>query len=179
MKPTSELRKAFYFMVNAHDGVYRKFSGLPYAHHPVAVAKIVKSKKKSHQIVKLLIAALLHDTVEDVDDITISTIQNEFGELVAGLVYELTSDEEELKRLGKKIYLAKKMTKMTPWALIIKLADRLHNCSDLKNGSENFRRKYVIETRYIIDTLNKNRYLSETHKDLINLIDNKISKYEH
>jgi (p)ppGpp synthase/HD superfamily hydrolase len=179
MKPESDLRKAFNFMVEAHDGVKRKFSGLPYAHHPVAVAQIVRNKKQSHKIDKLVIAALLHDTVEDVDHITSSTIYDEFGEIVGGLVYELTSDPKGLEKMGKKDYLATKMTKMTSWALVIKLADRLHNCSDLSKGSEKFRQKYVSETRYIIDYLRQHRYLSDTHKDLINLIENRISKYEN
>jgi (p)ppGpp synthase/HD superfamily hydrolase len=66
---------------------------------------------------------------------------------------------------------------MTSYALVIKLADRLHNCSDLATGSEKFRNKYVKETRFILDGL-KARYLSDTHKELMRKIDEKISKFE-
>lgn len=164
-------------MIDSHSGVTRKFSGKEYAHHPAEVAKIVRNHKKSKHIDKICIAALLHDTVEDVEHITHDTINEKFGELVSSIVSELTSDKEEIKKIGKSQYLLNKMLKMTSYALVIKLADRLHNCSDLEQGSESFRNKYVIETRFIIDGLN-GRYLSDTHKLLIGKIDSKISIHE-
>ena len=173
----SEIRKAVNFMIDAHNGVYRKFSGLEYAHHPAAVAKIVRDRKQSKNKDKLVIAALLHDTIEDVEEITKDVIEDEFGELVASIVWELTSDKNKVSEMGKAKYILNKMLRMTSYALVIKLADRLHNCSDLDNGSDNFRKKYVKETRYVLDGLNQ-RYLSETHKGLINEIDEKISVFE-
>jgi (p)ppGpp synthase/HD superfamily hydrolase len=176
-KHKSDLRKALHFMIEAHDGQFRKFSGKEYAHHPVEVAKIVRNHKQSKNKEKLLISALLHDTVEDVDHITHNVIEKHFGEMVSSIVYELTSDKEEIKRIGKSQYLLNKMLKMTSYALVIKLADRLHNCSDLENGSEKFRNNYVTETRFILNGL-KDRYLSQTHRCLISKIDEKISKFE-
>lgn len=172
----SNIRRAVEFMINAHDGQFRKFTGEEYAWHPVGVAKIVRNLKKSKNKEKICIAALLHDTVEDTD-VTHDDIRNEFGEMVSSIVFELTSDGEQIKILGKADYLLNKMLRMTSYALVIKLADRLHNCSDLATGTEKFRNKYVKETRYILNGLSK-RYLSETHLELIGLIDSKISKYE-
>lgn len=172
----SNIRRAVEFMINAHEGQFRKFTGEEYAWHPVGVAKIVRNLKKSKNKEKICIAALLHDTVEDTD-VTHDDIRNEFGEMVSSIVFELTSDGEQIKILGKADYLLNKMLRMTSYALVIKLADRLHNCSDLATGTEKFRNKYVKETRYILNGLSK-RYLSETHLELITLINGKISKYE-
>lgn len=178
VKEISDLRKAFNLMVKAHNGVFRKFEGVEYAHHPVAVARIVKKNKVSKNKEKLLIASLLHDCVEDAPEIiSLNLIRTIFGEIVAGLVDELTSNPQEIERIGKKDYLLHKMLKMTSYALVIKLADRLHNCSSLDRASDNFRNKYVPQTRFIIDGLS-NRYLSGTHKTLISNIDSLINVYE-
>jgi (p)ppGpp synthase/HD superfamily hydrolase len=67
---------------------------------------------------------------------------------------------------------------MTSYALVIKLADRLHNCSDLEQGSDKFVNKYVTETRFILDGL-VSRNLSQTHNELMSLIDYKISPFEN
>lgn len=88
----SDIRRALEFMINAHSGQFRKFSGEEYAWHPVGVAKIVRNLKSSKNKDKICIAALLHDTVEDTD-VTLCDIQNHFGEMVSSIVYELTSDE--------------------------------------------------------------------------------------
>ena len=172
----SDIRRALEFMINAHSGQFRKFSGEEYAWHPVGVAKIVRNLKSSKNKDKICIAALLHDTVEDTD-VTLCDIRNHFGEMVSSIVYELTSDGVKIKEMGKANYLLNKMLRMTSYALVIKLADRLHNCSDLPTASEKFRNKYVKETRFILDGL-KGRYLSDTHKELISLIDGRISKFE-
>jgi GTP diphosphokinase / guanosine-3',5'-bis(diphosphate) 3'-diphosphatase len=176
MKTKSDIRRAVEFMIQAHDGQFRKFSGTEYAWHPVGVAKIVREIKSSKNKDKILIAALLHDTVEDTD-VTLEDIQNEFGEMVSSIVYELTSDGDKIKEMGKSNYLLNKMLRMTSYALVVKLADRLHNCSDLDNSSLKFRNKYVAETRFILNGL-ESRYLSDTHRYLINQINNKISKFE-
>ena len=176
-KKKSEIRKALEFMIDAHSGVYRKFSGVEYAHHPVSVAKIVRGKKKSKHIDKLIIASLIHDVVEDTD-YTLDTIKALFGELVASIVDELTSDKKEIDKVGKKQYLSNKMLSMTSYALVIKLADRLHNCSDLESGTEKFRKNYVEQTRFILDNLIEKRYLSGTHKEIIKDVEEKIAPYE-
>ena len=177
MKTKSDIRRALEFMIEAHDGQFRKFSGEEYAWHPVGVAKIVRSLKSSKNKDKICIAALLHYTVEDTD-VTLEVIENKFGEMVSSIVYELTSDGVKIKEIGKANYLLNKMLRMTSYALVIKLADRLHNCSDLPTASEKFRTKYVTETRFILDGL-RGRYLSDTHKELISLINDKISKFEY
>lgn len=149
-----------------HAGQFRKFSGEAYVQHPMRVAQTILRYKSSRELDKLMIAALLHDTVEDTDT-TIEEIKFQFGDLVASLVSELTS-EKDLKREDKATYLSEKMVSMTSWGLVIKLADRLDNVSDLRHVNKSFRQKYVLETRIIISNLVlKREYLSATHIQLI------------
>jgi GTP pyrophosphokinase len=176
MKTKSNIRKALEFMIESHSGQFRKFNGEEYAWHPVTVAKIVRNVKSSINKDKICIAALLHDTVEDCQ-VRLEDIKSEFGEMVSSIVYELTSDDTKIKEMGKSNYLLNKMLRMTSYALVVKLADRLHNCSDLEKASSIFRDKYVSETRFILNGL-KNRYLSKTHKSLIKLISDSISPFE-
>ena len=81
-----QIQKAFVFANEAHKGVRRR-SGEPYILHPIAVAKIVVSNIGLGY--KSIIAALLHDVVEDTD-YTVDDLSNLFGEKVATLVEGLT-----------------------------------------------------------------------------------------
>ena len=103
--------------------------------------------------------AYLHDTLEDTKA-TYYDLLKYFGPQVAGIVLELTTDEDMRKEIGKEKYLSIKMKNMTSWALVIKLCDRLDNVSDLCNGSEEFRERYVAETLGILNYLVDNRKLS-------------------
>tara|TARA_R110000772_G_scaffold4683_6_gene16753 strand:- start:3712 stop:4275 length:564 start_codon:yes stop_codon:yes gene_type:complete len=172
----SEIRKALYFAIENHSGQFRKFSGLPYVHHPIGVAKIVRKHKKSKHIKELIIAALLHDIVEDTD-VTIEMVREIFGEMVASIVHELTSDPILIEQMGKPQYLLMKMLNMTSYALVGKLSDRSHNCEDLGDGSEKFRKNYVIETRFILNGIT-DRHLTKAHLSLIKEINNKITPFE-
>ena len=167
----------------AHKGQYRRSiaNKVEYILHPVTVALYIQEYKKSSNIEDLIIAALLHDTVEDTF-ITIDVINKEFGETVCEIVNELTSDKEECKKMGKTNYLLQKMLKMTNYSLTIKLADRLDNVNDLFDfinlGTEKdkkFALKYIKETKFIIENLEKLRLFTETQSILANKIKNKIN----
>jgi (p)ppGpp synthase/HD superfamily hydrolase len=156
--PISELeKKAWKFAHDAHHGVERKFSGVPYFFHVRQVFKLVKKVDPSSE---LGAASLLHDTVEDVEEVTYEVILKEFGKRVADLVNELTSDKEKVEEMGKADYLSDKMIKMTNDALVIKLCDRYQNLSDHFTATTKFRRKYYSETKYIIEKLKKERNLN-------------------
>jgi (p)ppGpp synthase/HD superfamily hydrolase len=161
------------FAQQKHAGQLRKFSKNPYIEHPIKVAQIIKENKKSHKINELLAAALLHDILENTKTTEIELKKN-FGKLITSLVKELTSEKENLKKIGKKEYLAKKMINLSSWALVIKLADRLDNVSDLNNCSKEFKEKYTKETKFILKEIEKKRKLSDTHKKLIKQIKEKI-----
>lgn len=180
-----KIKKAKEFATKAHKGVYRKGVNdkgekIPYIIHPDSVAKIVHEVKNSEHIAHLITAAYLHDTVEDTN-ITLEDIQREFGDVVMQLVAELTSDEEKLEISGKEEYLIDKMIGMSSWALIIKLADRLHNLSDFEqimSGTNEKRkkwaRKYAQQTKNIIEELEWYRELSNAQQELISRIKDKL-----
>lgn len=178
--PLSMSQKAIRFAANAHRK-QKRASGKPYISHPVEVAKIVKQFKTSHNIDALIAAAYLHDTIEDTDA-TYEDLVKLFGGLIADIVQELTSDEggAEYKQKGKTQYLKDKMVNMTDWALVVKLADRLHNVSELDKGGkgDEWGRKYKKQTQSIMDELERSRTLTRTQKKLVKAIRKKMDEFE-
>ena len=175
----NKVKKAKDFATKAHIKQKRK-GGAPYIIHPDAVAKIVHDTKESKKISHLIAAAYLHDTVEDTH-ITLDDIKKEFGDLVMTLVDELTTDEEKLAISGKEEYLIDKMLGMSSWALVIKLADRLHNLEDFEdifNGKDEKRkkwaRKYGKQTENIINELEWYRDLSWSQNVIVDAIKDKL-----
>lgn len=168
--------KALVVATRAHKSQVRKSNGLPYIFHPIMVMFIVMKVKKSTNMLLLGIVALLHDVYEDCPGWTLERIAKEFGLKVAALVEELSSDPKELARLGKREYLSRKMIGMSSYALVIKLADRFHNTSDLKEMKESFRNNYIDETNYILaNLLASDRKLTTSHKKLIRMIKKNLS----
>lgn len=168
------IKKAQNHATEKHTGQTRR-SGEPYIAHPERVAEIVKKFKKSHKIEDLVSSAWLHDTIEDTGE-TEENLKKLFNPLISSLVAELTSDKSKIKEIGKGPYLANKMIGMSSWGLVIKLADRLDNVSDLKTANESFRKRYSEETKFILDKLEKERKLSNTQQALIKAIKIKLSE---
>lgn len=141
-----EIHRAYEFAKAAHKGQLRD-SGEAYINHPLAVAHILVEMGLDPTSV---IAALLHDVVEDTD-IRLEEITNEFGEEVASLVDGLTklskiifqSKEEQQVENLRKMFLA--MAKDVR-VILIKLADRLHNMRTLHYLPEERRRRIARET---------------------------------
>lgn len=176
IKVTAEtLEKALIFAINAHKGQVRKGNGRPYILHPISVMARIFDNKKSENMYLLACAAVLHDCVEDTD-VTINDIKLEFGEDISAIVDELTLDKEKYATIGKKEYLAKEVNSMSPYALAIKLCDRLDNVCDMKDMSDSFRSNYVPETWYILNKLDRD--LTPSHKNLIEQIKAELGKYE-
>jgi GTP pyrophosphokinase len=171
-----DVKQALHFATQAHAGQTRS-GGEPYIGHPVRVAQTIQQFKQSHNIDALIAAAYLHDTIEDTDT-THEALHDLFGGLVASLVLELTSDLEQIKKVGKKEYLAKKMAHdMSSYGLVIKLADRLDNVQDIATAKdEKWRARYKAETEHILDYIEQHRVLSGTHKKLVGMIRNKLSE---
>ena len=93
------IQKAFEFANEAHKGVRRR-SGEPYILHPIAVAKIVVSNIGLGY--KSIVAALLHDVVEDTD-YTVDDLRKLFGDKVATLVEGLTKIKTVLDNEDKAV----------------------------------------------------------------------------
>jgi len=169
---SSIFETALEFAIEKHKGQYRKKSKAPYVWHVINVAKNVEENKKSKNLEVLLVSALLHDTVEDCG-VTLLEISEKFGLKVASIVEELTSDKNEIEKIGKTEYLNNKLLKISSYALVIKLSDRLDNVKDLKDMNDDFRERYKKETIEILNAIISGRKLSNTHHILINKI-NKI-----
>ncbi|HEX6968784.1 MAG TPA: bifunctional (p)ppGpp synthetase/guanosine-3',5'-bis(diphosphate) 3'-pyrophosphohydrolase [Micromonosporaceae bacterium] len=123
------LQRAFDTAARLHSGQYRK-SGDPYITHPLAVATILANLGMD---TTTLVAALLHDTVEDTP-YTIEAIRADFGAEVALLVDGVTKlDKVKLGDAAKAETIRKMVVAMAkdPRVLVIKLADRLHNMRTL------------------------------------------------
>jgi len=121
----SELEKAFKAAEVAHAGQLRK-SGEDYITHPVAVAQILIDLGMD---LATVIAALLHDTVEDTS-FSIEQIKDQFGDEVSSLVDGVTKLDKltygptaEAETLRKMVIAMSRDIRV----LVIKLADRLHN----------------------------------------------------
>ena len=168
---------ALQYAIKAHQGQTRS-DGSPYIKHPERVAEFVKKFKQSHNLDALIAAAYLHDTIEDTNT-TYEDLEKMFGALIASLVKELTSDAQKIKEIGKTEYLIAKLSKMSSWALVIKLADRLDNVQDIKTAkSVSWRKKYKKETQEILDRIEKTRELTGTHRKIIAEIRKKLEELD-
>ena len=148
------IQKAFEFANEAHKGVRRR-SGEPYILHPIAVAKIVVSNIGLGY--KSIVAALLHDVVEDTD-YTVDDLRNLFGDKVATLVDGLTKiktvldneDKAQQKSMQAENFKRILLTLNDDVRVVlIKLADRLHNCRTIEFMPEHKRDKILSETMFI------------------------------
>lgn len=146
-KPDLEIiEKAYRFAEKHHEGQTRQ-SGEPYITHPLEVARIVCTLKLD---VASVVAAILHDTVEDTD-CTLNGIEAAFGQEVCTLVNGLTkigkikfqSKQERLAENFRKMILA--MAKDLR-VILIKLCDRLHNLRTIGSLPAIKRRRIAQET---------------------------------
>ncbi len=127
------IRAAYDFIIEKHDGQLRK-SGEPYYHHLIEVAYIIANL---HAGPNTIIAAFLHDVVEDTD-VTIEDIKKMWGEEVASLVDALTKIQRlKLSKITSEEFEAEDHRKIFIGmakdirVILIKLADRLHNMRTL------------------------------------------------
>jgi hypothetical protein len=163
------------FSQEAHLGMIRKGDGQPYAVHPQAVYNILKSYGVTDR--NVLVAAYLHDTIEDTTT-SVNLIKQKFNNDVARIVKDVTSNEKELNKVGKEEYLLQKMIAMKDDSLSLKLADRIHNVSDITTLPFKSGNKTYLQTRYIIDGLREKRNLNQTHKKMIKAIENQLTKFQ-
>ncbi|MBR1871874.1 MAG: bifunctional (p)ppGpp synthetase/guanosine-3',5'-bis(diphosphate) 3'-pyrophosphohydrolase [Bacteroidales bacterium] len=152
------VQEAFEFANNAHKDIRRR-SGEPYMLHPIAVARIVvEDIGLGH---KSIAAALLHDVVEDTD-YTVEDIKERFGSKIASLVDGLTKiknlldnrdndlGEQYVKSIQAENFKRILLTLNDDVRVVlIKLADRLHNCRTIEYMPEYKRDKILSETMFI------------------------------
>ena len=145
--PANEIprvKAAYDLAAEAHSKQIRK-SGIPYITHPIAVARIalVELGLKTNPVM----AALLHDVVEDTD-YTVEDLRERFGEDVAYLVGVLTKNSDGNYKVSKQIDNFKHMLDSINYdirALLIKLADRMHNMRTLGSMRTDKQMKITLE----------------------------------
>ena len=142
----SECYRAYLFGAEAHEGQKRK-SGEPYIYHPLAVARILAEMRMDYQC---LIAALLHDVIEDTQiakEQVAASFSEEVAELVDG-VSKLTQLDFKSRAEAQAASLQKMLLAMTRdiRVILIKLADRLHNMRTLDAMSPEACRRISRET---------------------------------
>ena len=140
------LKQAYIVAREAHDGQMRS-SGEPYITHPVAVALNLAKMHLDHET---LMAALLHDVIEDT-----ATTKDELAELFGHTVAELVEGVSKLDKLkfdNKEEMQAENFRKMILAmvqdirVILIKLADRTHNMRTLGSLRPDKRRRIARET---------------------------------
>ncbi len=141
-----ELRRAFRFGADAHEGQTRK-SGEPYIQHPLAVANILAEMHMDHET---LVAAMLHDVIEDTL-VAKERISEEFGSEVAQIVdglSKLTQIEFESHAEAQAQNFQKMLMAMADdiRVILVKLADRLHNMRTLEALRPDKRKRIARET---------------------------------
>lgn len=136
------------FAVDAHDDQWRR-SGDAYILHPCFVAKILAEEMDiTHP--EILSAALLHDTVEDVEEVTAEIVGREFGAYVRAIVEGCTKvthvsgdKQANSRRTHRKIFTG---AALRPEVMLVKLADRLHNLRTLQAMPKAKRQRIAEET---------------------------------
>lgn len=142
----TEVYQAYLFSAEAHEG-QKRVSGEAYIFHPLSVAQILAEMRMDH---RSIIAALLHDVIEDTEHGR-EAIKKKFGEEVAALV-DGVSKLANIKFGSKAEAQAENFRKMMLAmvedirVILIKLADRLHNMRTLGVMRPDKRRRIARET---------------------------------
>ena len=165
----NQVWEAYRFSAAAHEGQVRR-SGEPYVIHPVSVAGILANL---HLDPPTLIAALLHDVVEDTG-VTKQEISEKFGKQVAELVdglskldkIEFQSATQAQAENFRKMLLAMSQDVRV---ILIKLADRLHNMSTLDVMKPEKQRRIARETLDIYAPIANRLGLNEIYQTLEDL----------
>ena len=118
------INKAIIFATNAHQGGVRKGTTMPYIMHPLEASVIVSQMTTDPE---LIAAALLHDTVEDCDDVSIEDIRDAFGERVAQLVSAESEDKSKTWHERKSHTLEFLKNEAPEEVKIVALGDKLSN----------------------------------------------------
>lgn len=137
----ADYEEAYQFAKTAHQGQKRKGLDKEYITHPVAVFNLIR------QIVPLqkeyLIAALLHDVVEDTQ-VTVEEIELKFGIKVRTIVEILTKPKDQYNR--RQLY-HQKLLGASSEIKLVKVFDRVHNLMEIEGLDKSFARVYIEESK--------------------------------
>lgn len=121
------VEKAIAFATKAHEGQVRKGTRRPYIVHPLEVGEIVSEMTDDEEVIA---AAVLHDTIEDCEEVTEEMLRREFGERVALMVAHESEDKTKSWKERKNATI--EYLRHAPRELqYIGLADKLSNIRDI------------------------------------------------
>ncbi len=145
--------KALCFAAGKHNDQRRKDSkSSPYINHPIGVAETLWSVGEVRDET-LLVAAILHDTIEDTDT-TSEEIEKEFGKAVLDLMLEVTDDKSLPKPTRKQLQIEHAPHKSDK-AKLLKIADKINNIRDMiksppADWSLERRQEYLLWTEKVV-----------------------------
>jgi len=187
MKYAPRIQKAVEFSIKVHavdQDQRRKGTGIPYITHPITVGLILSQAKASEDVI---IAGLLHDTIEDCNEdskVTKETIEREFGSKVADLVMSVTEDDKKLEWEERKEQAIKHISDFSNDSVLLKSADLVANSSEIysdyqRNGEKVFERfsrgKKILENYKRVATTLLEKWpenpLAEDLKDICKRLD--------
>jgi (p)ppGpp synthase/HD superfamily hydrolase len=156
LRPDEAVLKAAHFAAQKHAGLRRNGAAAePYINHLLEVAELVSSALAEPDT-NLVIAALLHDTVEDTG-VTKEVLVETFGSDVADLVMEVTDDKSLPKAERKRLQILT-TPKKSVRAQVIKLADKIANLRSMlfsppADWSGERKREYFEWAKQVVDGL--------------------------
>lgn len=125
LKP--RIQKAIYIAASQHRTQTRKLNDLPYIVHPFSVAWLLSEQTNDEDVI---VAALLHDVVEDTDGYTLKDIARDFGDNVAAIVGEVSEDKKLPWKERKEKYI-EGLKSASTGAILVSAADKIHNIFSL------------------------------------------------
>ncbi len=156
MDDVARLIKAADFAAFKHRRQRRKDAeASPYINHPLALARVLKLEAGVAEM-DVLVAAILHDTVEDTET-TVEELEREFGHAVAAIVAEVT-DDKSLPKPDRKRLQVEHAPHISHQAKLVKLADKICNLRDVLDAPPSHwpmerRRAYFEWAKAVIDGL--------------------------
>lgn len=171
-----EFFEALEFCGEVHKGQTRG-NGDPYIFHCLRVSQIIAMLDLPVDMKflrgKFIIAALFHDCIEDGKDPKAieETMLRRWGSFVTGIVLEVTQDRA-LPKKERRQKMVDECGSKSLFGQILKLADRLDNCSEMLNMSENFIQRYLTETPVMLRNMSSGCQACPTLKTRIEAVIN-------
>jgi GTP diphosphokinase / guanosine-3',5'-bis(diphosphate) 3'-diphosphatase len=179
MNNLNKLLEAASFAAKKHAGQTRKGANAePYINHPLEVANLLANIGKIEDY-DILIAALLHDTIEDTKT-TKTELTNRFGKKVCRYVMEVTDDKSLPKATRKQLQI-EHAPHLSHGAKCIKLGDKISNIRDVsenppKDWSKKRRLEYIEWGEKVINGLRGTNAKLEEYFD--NLVETGKRKFQ-
>ena len=158
-----KIKKAYDFVKVAFEGILRK-DGNPFLKHLLDTADIVVDLNAGPNTI---VAALLHDCIEDIENITYQTIETDFSKDIADLVEAVTKvSSEEKDNKNKTVQKLFSLMRDDVRVIIIKLADRLNNMRTLAAMNEEKQKLIAKQTLELYAPVARYLGLNEIAKEL-------------